>query len=237
MKCDEFDERVHGLLDDRASIHGDQRLLEHAETCSKCRGVLSTYDDLLGGLESGETPALSSDFTQRVVAEVCAEQPRAVQPARHARRWYALAAVAIAAALLIALFPFLRSRLAPSEPNVRQIVEDEQIEPQTPESTDGESSHDDPPEPAVEEGDGGPDTEPDAEQLRELVDQWASNVPVDRIVPVDQIRGGLRPIASSLSVAIDALRSTIPIGRPDNTEEPTGHSPSASFAPSGCISA
>lgn len=236
MKCDEFDERVHNLLDDRASIHGDQRLLEHAETCSRCRGVLSTYDDLFGELEASETPALSSNFTQRVITEVCAGQPQPVQPVRHARRWYALAAVAIAAALLIALFPFLRSRFSPSQPNVPQIVEDnrdEQTKPTTPESPDGESSHDEAPQLAVDEG----KSVPDAEQLREYVDQWTSNVPVDRFVPVHQIRGGLRPIASTLFVAIDALRSTIPIGRPDNAEEPTGHSPSAHFAPPGCISA
>lgn len=239
MRCDEFDERVHRLLDDRMPIHGDQRLLEHAEACSKCRGLLGTYDDLFGGLESGQIPEVSPGFTQRVVAQVCTGQPQTEPSPKRARRWYALAAVAIAAALLIAIFPLLRSRLAPNQPNVPKLVEDnhkEQGEPPAPKSTNGETLHDDAPQVALEPGDVHPDAEAEAKQLRDLVDQLAPSLPYTRIVPVDQIRGGFRPIASSLAVAIDALRNTIPIGRTDHSKEPSGHSPSAQFAPSEHIS-
>jgi hypothetical protein len=225
MRCDEFDERVHSLLDNRVPIHSDQRLLEHADACTKCRGILGTYDDLFVGLECGETQELSSDFTRRVVAQVCADHTQTVRPARKARRWFALAAVAIAAGLLIALIPLLRSHPSPDE----QVVEEqsnEQTEPPAPE-TNGESSHDDASQWAVN---GDPDAEP--KQLRNFVD----HLPLDRFVPVDQIRGGLRPITSSLAVAIDALRSTIPIGRPDHTKDATGHSTSAIFVPHGRIS-
>ena len=38
--------------------------------------------------------------------------------------------------------------------------------------------------------------------------------------PVDQIAGGFRPLASTLNVAIDALRSAIPVVRPDAPSKP-----------------
>jgi len=215
--------------------------MEHADACLKCRGMLRTYGDLFGGLGGGEIPELSSDFTGRVVAQVCAEETQTVRPARHARQWFTVAAVAIAAGLLIALIPFLRNRLAPDDPNVPQMVEDNhEKHPETPapDSTDGESSHDNGPQLPRETIDGDPDSEPeDDEQFpNPLLRQLASNS-LDRLVPVDQIRGGLRPITSSLAVAIDALRSTIPIGRHEQSEEPTGHSPSAQYLPFRSISA
>ena len=47
MKCDEFDERVHGLLDDRASIHGDQRLPKHAAHAVGCSALtMISLEDL-----------------------------------------------------------------------------------------------------------------------------------------------------------------------------------------------
>jgi len=236
MKCDEFDERVHSLLDNREPIHGDRRLLEHAEACSKCRGMLGAYDDLFGGLKCGGLPDLSANFTQRVLAQVSAESPQTVQPARHTRRRYALAAVAIAAGLLVALSPFLRNWLTPKRPIGPQVVEDnreEQPEPPAPKPTDGDSSHDDD---AVQLANdavvGDRNEDADGEQLPNLLDRLAApSLPLDRFVPVDEIRGGLRPVTSSLTVAIDALRSTIPIGRHDRSQDPADHSPSAQFAP------
>lgn len=240
MKCDEFDERVHSLLDDRASVHGDQPLMEHADACPKCRGMLRTYGDLFGGLEGGEIPELSSDFTGRVVAQVCAEETQTVRPARYARQWFAVAAVAIAAGLLIALIPSLRNRLAPNDPNVPQMVEDNgEKHPETPapDSTDGHAPDADGTQLAEDTIDGNPDSWPDDEQLpKKLLGRFASDS-LDRLVPVDQIRGGLRPITSSLAVAIDALRNTIPIGRHNHAEEPTGHSPSAQYVAPQPISA
>jgi hypothetical protein len=232
MRCDKFDERVHSLLDNRVPIHSDQSLLEHADACNKCRGILGTYDDLFEGLECGETLELSSDFTRRVVAQVCAGQTQTVRPARKARRWFALAAVAIAAGLLIALIPFLRGGPSPNE----QVVEEqsnERTEPRAPESTDGESSHDDAPLLAEGAADGRAAEDPGDQPLPWFPGSLAASDLPHRFVPVDEIRGGLRPITSSLAVAIDALRSTIPIGRPDPPKEPTGNSPSASFVPHG----
>lgn len=238
MRCDEFDERVHSLLDDRVPIHGDQRLLDHADGCSRCRGMLGTYDDLFVGLKCDETVKLSSDFTQRVVTQVRAGQPQTVRPPRHAQRWFALAAMAIAAGLLIALFPFLRNRLTPNEPIVPRVVEDNrerQSQPPTPDATNDESPLEDAGKLAEGTAVGDPDEE-NLEQVPNPLDQLAPNIPLNRYLPVDQIRGGLRPITSSLAVAIDALRSTIPIGRHDHTEEPAGHSPSAQHVPPRRIS-
>ena len=111
MKCDEFDERVHSLLDDRVPIDADPMLLKHADACGKCRGMLGTYGNLLAGLDCCEIPELSPDFTQRVVDQVYVEQVGAVRPAKRTRRWLAPAVVAVAAGYLISL------TVATSKPN------------------------------------------------------------------------------------------------------------------------
>ncbi|MBC8870144.1 MAG: hypothetical protein H8E44_12040 [Planctomycetes bacterium] len=235
MKCDEFDDRVHSLLDDRVRIDADPMLLEHADACAKCRGMLGTYGDLLAGLDSCEIPELSPDFTRRVVDQVHAERVVTVRPARRTRRWLALAAVAIAAGLLIALIPYLGSRTTPNQPIAPRVVEDdgqEDLEPSLAEQPKDESPHDD----ATQVAHGEVDAESEAEQLRIVLNQLTPKLPYDRLVPVDQIRGGLRPITSSLAVAIDALRSTIPLGRQDHAKEPTGDSANFRFMSPGWIS-
>jgi len=239
MKCDEFDERVHSLLDDRGPIDADPMLLEHADACAKCRGTLGTYGDLLDGLDCSEIPELSPDFTQRVVDQVCAERVVTVRPARRSRRWLALAAVAIAAGILIALIPYLGSRPTPNEPIAPRVVEDdgqENLEPSLAEQPKDESPHDDATQVANGEVDADSKAEAEAKQLRIVLNQLTPNLHYDRIVPMDQIRGGLRPITSSLAVAIDALRSTIPLGRQDNAKEPTSDSADTRFMAPGCIS-
>ena len=109
--------------------------------------------------------------------------------------------------------------------SMQGLVEDNrEQQPKTPapDSPGGHAPHDDGTQFAQDSTENGPGDE----QFENLLIHLPPDS-LDRLVPVDQIRGGLRPITSSLAVAIDALRSTIPIGRHNHTEESNGHSPSA----------
>ncbi len=232
MRCDEFDERVHRLLDERAPLQTDQRLVQHAEDCVRCRSELGTYEDLFNGLDFFEPPQLNEDFASRVVQQVQPVRP----PTKVARRWLAFAALAIAATLLIALIPALTGSLRMSEPSSPRLAQDE-IRNQ---SAPRERSAEDPPghDPGqLAQGSVNIPEGIDAEQIRLVWNQLARDLPYERIVPVDQIRDGLRPITNSLAMAIDVLRSTIPVGRQGQSmESPTDSTRRILRIPPGFIS-
>lgn len=121
MQCDEFDVRLHKLLDRRRLPDCDPHLRHHAQVCPRCGEQLTATLRLLEGLDLLEVPPLRDDFALRVIQQVVA-----VSPARRAR-WTPLA-IAVAATLLIGLLPglgyLLRSRgswdlHAPEHPSVR----------------------------------------------------------------------------------------------------------------------
>ena len=49
--------------------------------------------------------------------------------------------------------------------------------------------------------------------------EWATNLARRPLQPVDGLADGLRPITTTLTVAIDVLRNTIPVGRENRTKE------------------
>jgi hypothetical protein len=233
MRCDEFDERVHGLLDERIPLQTDQRLLQHAEDCARCQGQLVAYEDMFNGLDFFEPPQLAEDFAARVV-----EQVQPVHPATEfARRWLTFAALAIAASLLIALIPALTGRPWGTEPESTRLVQEDTLNHSH--ESPGESSAGEWPGHQIAQLPHGSIDIPegmDAEQIRLMWNQLAPDLPYERIVPVDQIRGGLRPITNSLAVAIDMLRSTIPLRKQgQSTESPTDSTRTRPITP-GCIS-
>jgi hypothetical protein len=64
---------------------------------------------------------------------------------------------------------------------------------------------------------------PDQESLRRLMRDMAarlSDVPEERLEPLDRIAGGFRPLADTLGVAWDALLRTIPVGRSQTVSDP-----------------
>ena len=103
MNCDDFEKRIHQLLDLRVFVTHDKSLMRHAEVCRHCRSTLEAYADLDVGLAVWEAPQLDDDFARRVVA--------AVEPARPATRvpFTRLTIAAVAAGLLVALFPAVRN--------------------------------------------------------------------------------------------------------------------------------
>ena len=111
MQCEEFEERLNAVLDERRRPEADAELRLHCENCPPCHQIASSYDALLDGFYalSCATAAKSlepadfgpSDLGVRVLAEL-----RPV-PAYRGRSFIAIA-LATAATLLIALVPFFR---------------------------------------------------------------------------------------------------------------------------------
>jgi hypothetical protein len=206
MKCDEFEEHLQQMLDRRRPLHRAASLWAHAQKCRACRGLLDAYEDLLAGLELFEPPALNEDFAQRVV--------RQVEPARPAvRRWVKylrLTAAALAAGLLLTLLPGLRARVArpqPAPPITRTAL---------PAATAPAVAAVVPvPPPASAAADATVALVPPVapERLRAVWQHWAMSLSQGPLEPVDGIAGGLRPITTSLTVALDVIRNAIPLGR------------------------
>jgi hypothetical protein len=110
MQCDEFEERVNEVLDERGRPEWDAELRLHCEQCPACRKLAASYDALLDGFYALATPEAPVDMALRVVDELRAE------PARGRRYAGVAAALATAAVLLIAMVPLLRGTLSPQTP-------------------------------------------------------------------------------------------------------------------------
>jgi hypothetical protein len=124
MKCHEFEDRLHALLDDRQSPAADSALAAHAAACEPCGQLLHAQYALFAGLRAG-LPPLADDFSRRTVDRYLAEAAdvpvEAVVltgegPSLLARRGWQVAGwlLASAAALAIGVSIFLASRPAPN---------------------------------------------------------------------------------------------------------------------------
>jgi hypothetical protein len=126
MQCEEFEERLNAVLDERRHPATDAELVSHGETCSDCRVLAASYTALLDCLSALASPAPPDDMAERVLAEMVAE-PVKVRSSMLAsrRRAVASAALATAAGVLIAVVPLVRFPAKPPEPTAdeRRMVE------------------------------------------------------------------------------------------------------------------
>jgi hypothetical protein len=99
MQCETFEGRLHELLDGRELPESDASLREHALVCSGCAETLAAQEALFAGLAKAEIPAISADFTQRVLANKRPElSHRFFRP-------FTLGLFVLAAVLLVAVLP------------------------------------------------------------------------------------------------------------------------------------
>lgn len=104
MQCEEFEERINAVLDERRRPEWDAELSLHCESCAECRKLAESYDHLLDGFYALTTPEIADDLALRVLVDLKHERP-----ARH-RFGRVAAMMATAAALLIAVIPFVSNR-------------------------------------------------------------------------------------------------------------------------------
>jgi hypothetical protein len=102
MRCPEFHHRLDLLLDERRDPASDVAVSAHAEHCTACRDYLAAHSALLTGLAHIKSPALSADFTERIVAMAAPQVALAPAP-RSSRRTTIIAAFVSAAVMLLAV--------------------------------------------------------------------------------------------------------------------------------------
>jgi hypothetical protein len=103
MKCEEFEERLNRVLDQRQRPEWDAELLLHCDHCAECRELAGLYGVLLDGFYALATPEPATDLPIRVIDEL------RVRPATTGRARIVTAVLATAAAVLVALVPWMES--------------------------------------------------------------------------------------------------------------------------------
>ncbi|MGD9722801.1 MAG: anti-sigma factor [Pirellulales bacterium] len=104
MQCEEFEDRLNAVLDERRRPEWDAELSLHRESCAGCRQLAAAYDRLLDGFYALAAPEAPDDLALRVVAEL---RP---QPAPRRQLAIAVAVLATAATVLIAVVPLWRDQ-------------------------------------------------------------------------------------------------------------------------------
>jgi hypothetical protein len=168
---------------------------------------------LSDGLCFFEAEPLDEGFSQHVVGQFSTIRTR--------RRRVALTvsiAVLAAAAALLAILPGFLTRPVPTEvasaKNPTSAGSENESQPSERPQNDASAA-------------GSLDFEHDAidvQRAHVFWGQWASRLKTDQWAPVDRIAGEFAPITEPLSVAIEEIRSTIPLGRSSRPTEPSSDS-------------
>ena len=209
MRCREFNTRLQQALDARQEPSDDALLQKHALDCAACRELLELQAALLDALTLHPSVDVRdpTSFAERVLLAV---EPPGVVPASAKRSQRRLIGAACCAAvlLLIGLPMLVQHYLAPSvsEPPLVALPSS-----QPPVGVDVRAAAE-PPNVQLAPDSGRFDNL----QLRNL---WERINP-RAAEPVDRLAGGLRPLANSFHVAIDALRRTWPDGRDGSAVQP-----------------
>jgi hypothetical protein len=122
MQCEEFEDRLNAVLDERRRPEWDDELRLHCDNCADCRQLAAEYDTLLDGFYSWTTPEAPADLALRVLIEA---RP---QPAPRRRMLVPAAALATAAVVLIAVSPLVWR--ASQQPNQANALADANIKNQ-----------------------------------------------------------------------------------------------------------
>lgn len=215
MRCEEFEERIHESLDQRIAPGSQEALRHHARGCPGCNGLLASYEQLSDGLNFFEPAGPREGFSRRVVEQVSAVR------VRRRRVAIATAVAVLAAACLFAVLPSFLWRGGPHDI----------ASPNHPTSDGGEPTVESPDVDATDDASSGAATDKqkdvDIEQAHIFWDEWASRFSTDRWKPVDRITGEFAPITEPLSIAIDEIRSAIPLGRSRRSDESSSDSADA----------
>lgn len=102
MQCDEFEQRLQLVLDQRREPREDDLLTAHARQCAECERVLRVQSRLFAALPLVRIPNLSSDFAPGVLQQFNYERRRAF------RIRLAAWSLAAAAVLVLCFLPWLR---------------------------------------------------------------------------------------------------------------------------------
>jgi hypothetical protein len=204
MQCNAFEMRMQRLLDQRLRPEQDDQLRSHADVCAECREMLSGQERLFTALELSEIPPLSDGFTDRVLQSL-ERRPGSNQfTTRHMSL-----ALAIAATLLIAIVPTISWwQSQPAGRNAeRSAVDNSAVVIEGSRSVASVAG-----EPAGSEW--------WKEQTQSLWELYPPQVRARHRQQVDRLADDLRPLTSSFTAAVTALKRSLPTGKPREKSQP-----------------
>jgi hypothetical protein len=216
MTCDDFEARIHELLDEHQALAGDLPLLDHAADCPACSVALEHYQELFAAIEAWRPPELDPQFSRRTVRMAFPESVTVRSQSTGTKSRNLLQALALLACVVVigVLGRFWSASvstdhpLAISEPLPSLLVET------------SEAGHDRPPLawrellPLVMAA--RPADIPAGDRWSLLWTEWSSGLPRDPLESLDPWTQGIKPIAASLHTAWSSLRTTFPLYEPPN---------------------
>ena len=217
MICAQFEERLQLLLDRRKEPSEDASLARHARRCAACRETLSACARMIDGLHLLELPVPDDHFSLRVLNRTSICQPPLV-----GRRRFHSTFIAVAAALALVLLVSVAwrtdrpdaelsndSTLAAIPAAALQRAEDRTSRMAPARYPDGE-----PPTPFSES----------SQQPLVLLLSWTAAWSDLTRISVDGLADGLTSITAPLSVAVEEIRRTIPLGFAEEQPLPSADS-------------
>ncbi|MEE3371129.1 MAG: hypothetical protein VX346_17485 [Planctomycetota bacterium] len=206
MRCLDFEERMQLLLDHRCRPDHDSELRMHAAVCAGCQQALEVQRSLFAQIAIASTTEFPGGMATAVLNQLAEE--------RHARRQRLRRGLACTLAACLTVVLFMRhdfrqtaempKSTAPSGvttqpvfslPDTQQPPHHSQVEPNA--TADSKWP--------------GQTVQLALQQWKTPLAQWNANSSLS----LHQIADGLRPITSSFSIALNALRRTLP-GRYSN---------------------
>ena len=189
MHCVRFEMRLNQLLDERSPLDADRELAAHAHECPECADLLSGHELLLEAVDGMAAPSVGADFAVRVAAASTARTGRAAWSP-----W--LWSIPVAAAALLIALGLWRAFDSPGE-NGRSPEND--VVKRLPREAAG----------------AGPRaTDNPYVRIYRRTAQLTEEIRGRRMEWVNQMADGLKPVAESMSAALQALRRTFPGGDP-----------------------
>lgn len=240
MKCDEFQARLHDLLDQRLAPEDDASLQAHANVCDHCDRVLQTQERLFYGLAQFSAPTPSGEFAERLAASVVA----APRSRRSLARPLMILALGLAAAVAIVFLPrFSTTPTNVAKQSPRTPLEAPANISNATASTNGSTADNGAASPdgtsreivtgRNEASQPPSDSALAASASNDVYRLWITematrmqSLSVDSTNPVEELASGFRPVANSISGAIGALRRTLPGMRPHESDS-AGEPPQA----------
>jgi hypothetical protein len=239
MQCQEFEDRLNLLLDERQRPQADPQLAAHAAQCERCCQLLAGQQALLAGLRQWKlnreaSPRAAGHFAHRVVAQMKAEPALAVvvDRPRPSRRGWLVAAGLIATAAAVLLTVTITALNSGDGTDVGgAVVLDPDRSPKNSSPTvtprqPNRSIAADSPAPRTSHR----PFQPGALSLfagpsggyRAAIADVASNLPeaVERLDEVERYAPGIRPIRVSFTMLLEALWRAIPGLSSDSRSDP-----------------
>ena len=201
MLCHNVEQRIQELLDNRLDPSCDFELIDHASTCSVCRELLEAQGKLFEGLSFLAVPGLSADFSRRVVGNVVTQRPTANHRLAPAAAFLAIIATLL---LVVALGPRQHKNIEPADDPLALAS--------------ASLNH-----PIDDQARGHSMADFDSREVRMAIQQFVAQLTsgdAARFYQVDQLAGTIGPLASTLNVAFDAIRRSIPGRRDPARSEP-----------------